>query len=176
MPPFRMPQIGRVFYTSFIDRTLFVLWRAVICAAPAGGLIWLLGAIRIGDTSAFGWLRDLLDPLGRLLGLDGVILIAFIFAIPANEIVIPTIIMGYLQTTRMIELDNPFMLFTDNGWTWLTAVCVMLFSLLHYPCTTTTLSIWKETGSLKWTVLANLIPLVLAVGVCLLVAQLSRLF
>jgi ferrous iron transport protein B len=175
MPPFRRPQIGRVLYTSFIDRTLFVLWRAVICAAPAGGLIWLLGAIPVGDTSAFAWLRDVLDPFGRALGLDGVILIAFIFAIPANEIVVPTIIMGYMQTTRIVEIDNPSLLFIDNGWTALTAVCLILFSLLHYPCTTTTLTIWKETRSLKWTALSNLIPLALSICACLSVAQIARL-
>jgi ferrous iron transport protein B len=175
MPPFRPPRVGRVLYTSFMDRTLFVLWRAVICAAPAGGLIWLLGAIPVEDISAFSWLREALDPFGRLLGLDGVILIAFIFAIPANEIVVPTIIMGYMQTSRMIEIDSPSMLFIDNGWTLLTAVCLILFSLLHYPCTTTTLTIWKETRSLKWTALSNLIPLVLAVGVCFVVAQFGRL-
>jgi Fe2+ transport system protein B len=150
-------------------------WLADICAAPEGGLIWLWGAIQVGDISAFYWLREALDPFGRLLGLDGVILIAFIFAIPANEIVVLTIIMGYMQTSRMIEIDNPSMLFIDNGWTLLTAVCLVLFSLLHYPCTTKTLTIWKETRRLKWTVLSNLIPLVLAVGVCFVVAQFGRL-
>ena len=174
MPPFRRPQVGRVLYTSFIDRTLFVLRRAVICAAPAGGLIWLLGAIPVGDASAFAWLRELLDPVGRALGLDGVILIAFIFAIPANEIVVPTIIMGYMQGTRMLELADPSRLFLDNGWTMTTAICLMLFSLLHYPCTTTTLTIWKETRSIKWTVLSNVIPLAVAVAVCASVAQLAR--
>lgn len=176
MPPFRRPQVGRVLYTSFIDRTLFVLWRAVICAAPAGGLIWLLGTIPVGDVSAFAWLREFLDPIGHFIGLDGVIVIAFVFAIPANEIVVPTIIMGYLQGTRMLELDDPSQLFLDNGWTMTTAVCFMLFSLLHYPCTTTTLTIWKETRSVKWTALSNLLPLVVAVLVCAFVAQAARLF
>jgi ferrous iron transport protein B len=176
MPPYRPPQVGRVLYTSFIDRTLFVLWRAVVCAAPAGGLIWLLGSVSVGDASLFEWLRSGLDPVGRTIGLDGVILIAFIFAIPANEIVVPTIIMGYMQGTKMVELDNPTALFINNGWTLTTAVCLMLFSLLHYPCTTTTLTIWKETRSIKWTVLANVIPLVLAVVVCFAVAQIARVF
>lgn len=166
MPPFRRPQVGRVLYTSFLDRTLFVLWRAVICAAPAGGLIWLLGAVNIGEVSAFQWLYQILDPMGRVLGLDGIILIAFIFAIPANEIVVPTIIMGYMQTGRMLELADPSKLFLDNGWTMTTAICIMLFSLLHYPCTTTTVTIWKETRNVKWTVLSNLIPTCLAVTVC----------
>lgn len=176
MPPFRRPQVGRVLYTSFIDRTLFVLWRAVVCAAPAGGLIWLLGAIPVGDANAFAWLREVLDPVGRFIGLDGVIVIAFLFAIPANEIVVPTIIMGYMQGTRMLELEDPSMLFIENGWTMTTAVCLMLFSLLHYPCTTTTLTIWKETRSAKWTILSNAIPLALAIVVCAAVAQTARLF
>ena len=113
MPPYRLPLVGRVLYTSFIDRTLFVLWRAVICAAPAGGLIWLLGAIPVGEVSAFVWLRDWLDPLGRFLGLDGVILIAFIFAIPANEIVVPTIIMGYMQGNSDARTRRSFTTFSE---------------------------------------------------------------
>jgi len=176
IPPFRRPQIGRVLYTSFIDRTLFVLRRAVVCAAPAGGLIWLLGAIPVGDGSAFSALRELLDPVGMAIGLDGVILIAFIFAIPANEIVVPTIIMGYMQGNRMMEMDDPSRLFLDNGWTLTTAVCLLLFSLLHYPCTTTTLTIWKETRSIKWTLLSNVIPLVAAVGACAAVAAVERIW
>jgi ferrous iron transport protein B len=176
LPPYRPPQPGRILYTSLIDRTWFVLRRAVICAAPAGGLIWILGAIPAGDSNLFALLATGLDPVGRALGLDGVILLAFIFAIPANEIVVPTIIMGYMNLSRMTELENPAMLFADNGWTALTAVCVMLFSLLHYPCTTTTLTIWAETRSVKWTLLSNLIPLVMAVAVCFLVAQVSAMF
>ena len=176
IPPFRKPKIGRVIYTSIIDRTLFVLWRAIICAAPAGGLIWLLGAVPVGDASLFMYLRELLDPFGHIIGLDGVILIAFIFAIPANEIVIPTIIMGYMNASRMIEFNDPSRLFLENGWTLVTAVCLLLFSLLHYPCTTTTLTIWKETRSVKWTVLSNLIPLIMAISVCFAVAQTARIF
>jgi len=175
MPPYRRPQLGRVIYTSMIDRTLFVLRRALICAAPAGGLIWLLGAVPVGEGNLFGYLSGILDPAGRMLGLDGVILLAFIFAIPANEIVIPTIIMGYMKIGRMTELGDPTILFADNGWTLVTAVCVILFSLLHYPCTTTTLTVWAETRSVKWTVLSNVIPLATAILVCFSVAQLARL-
>ncbi len=171
LPPYRRPQIGRILYTSLIDRTLFVLRRAIICAAPAGGIIWLLGAIRYGEGTLFSTMADALGPIGHAIGLDGVILLAFIFAIPANEIVIPTVIMGYMNLGRMIELDDPGQLFRDNGWTLLTAICLMLFALLHYPCTTTTLTIWSETRSKKWTLLANLIPLAVAVTVCLAVAQ-----
>ncbi len=175
LPPYRPPQLGRILVTSIIDRTLFVLKRAVICAAPAGGLIWLLGAIPVGDGSLFAWLAAALDPVGGALGLDGVILIAFLFAIPANEIVVPTIIMGYLHVGRMTEVADPSALFIDNGWTLLTVVCVMLFSLLHYPCTTTTLTIFAETGSAKWTVVSNLLPLAIAVGVCVAVSGVWRL-
>jgi ferrous iron transport protein B len=148
-----------------------VLRRAVICAAPAGGLIWLLGAIPVGDGSLFSWLAATLDPAGAVIGLDGVIVIAFLFAIPANEIVIPTVIMGYLQAGRMTEITDPSTLFFDNGWTLLTVVCVMLFSLLHYPCTTTTLTIWAETRSLRWTLLGNLVPLIIAILTCAVVRQ-----
>jgi ferrous iron transport protein B len=171
LPPYRRPQILHVLYTSFIDRTLSVLRRAIVCAAPAGGLIWLLHAIPVGQTHLFGTIASALEPMGRAIGLDGVILLAFIFAIPANEIVIPTVIMGYMNLGRMTEIDNPAMLFQDNGWTLLTAVCLMLFSVLHYPCTTTSWTIWAETRSVKWTLLANLIPLTLALTVCFLVAQ-----
>ncbi len=175
MPPYRRPQLGRILYTSLIDRTIFVLWRAILMAAPAGGLIWLLGAIHVGELTAYAWLRNLLDPIGYAMGLDGVILIAYIFAIPANEIIVPTIIMGYMNASTMLELDNPATLFLENGWTLTTAVCLLLFSLLHYPCSTTTMTIWKEAGSAKWATLANLIPLTVAVVVCFLVAQFSSL-
>lgn len=175
LPPYRRPQIGRILYTSLIDRTLRVLGRAVVCAAPAGGLIWLLHAIPLGEATLFEGLAGWLQPAGRAIGLDGIILLAFIFAIPANEIVIPTVIMGYMGLGRMTEIDNPTLLFQENGWTLLTAICLMLFSVLHYPCTTTTLTIWKETRSLKWTILANLIPLLLAVSVCFSVVRIANL-
>ncbi len=174
LPPYRRPQLGRILYTSLIDRTLFVLLRAIVCAAPAGGLIWLLGAIHIGDATLYQVVAGALQPIGVALGMDGVILLAFVFAIPANEIVIPTIIMGYQNLSRMTELSNPGQLFADNGWTLLTAACVMLFSLLHYPCTTTTLTIWSETRSARWTLLSNLIPLSIALAVCFAVAQVTR--
>ncbi|MFC1743097.1 nucleoside recognition domain-containing protein [Candidatus Riflebacteria bacterium] len=171
MPPFRLPKIGWIIYKSIIDRTLFVLTRAIVCAAPAGGLIWILGAVKVGDSSLFHFLAAHLHPLGKSLGLDGVILLAFIFAFPANEIVVPTIIMGYMNLSKMTGLENPTVLFIQNGWTWLTAVCLMLFSLLHYPCSTVTWTIWAETKSLKWTVLANVIPLSVALLICFIVAQ-----
>lgn len=175
MPPYRRPQVGRVLYTSLIDRTVIVLWRAIVCSAPAGGLIWLLGAVQVGDASLFIHLRNLLDPVGHALGLDGVILIGFLFAIPANEIVIPTIVMGYMHTSRMTELADPSQLFIANGWTPITAICLLLFVLLHYPCTTTSYSILKETGSWKWVGVANIIPLAIALFACAAVAQSAHL-
>jgi ferrous iron transport protein B len=174
LPPYRRPQLRRILYTSLIDRTIFVLWRAIICAAPAGGIIWLLGAIQLGDATLYQVVAGALQPIGDALGMDGVILLAFIFAIPANEIVLPTIIMGYQNLSRMTELSDPGQLFVDNGWTLITAACVMLFSLLHYPCTTTTLTIWSETRSARWTLLSNLIPLGIAMAACFTLAQLAR--
>ena len=173
MPPYRPPQLGRILYTSLIDRTLFVLRRAIVCAAPAGAVIWLMGAIPAGEGSLYQLFAGALDPLGRAM-VDAWILAAFIIAIPANEIIIPTIIMGYMPADRKLELDIPIELFSANGWTMLTGVCLMLFSLLHWPCTTTTLTIWAETRSVKWTVLSNLIPTALAFAVCFLVATVWR--
>ncbi|HDS07685.1 MAG TPA: ferrous iron transport protein B [Bacteroides sp.] len=174
LPPYRKPQIVRILYRSLIDRTIFVLGRAVMMAAPAGGLIWILGNVEVGDQSLMQWAAGSLDGFAALLGLDGMILLAYIIAIPANEIVIPTILMGYLATGQMVEMDNAVrmgQLLQENGWTIVTAVCIMLFSVLHYPCGTTTLTIWKETGSRKWTLLSNLIPLGIALILCFLVAQ-----
>ncbi len=176
LPPYRRPQLRRILYTSLIDRTFRVLGRAVVCAAPAGGAIWLLHAIPVGEQTVFELLAGWLHPAGKAIGLDGIILLAFIFAIPANEIVIPTVIMGYMGLGRMTEIENPTLLFQENGWTLVTAICLMLFSVLHYPCTTTTLTIWRETRSVKWTLLANVIPLILAVVVCFLVARTGFLF
>ncbi len=174
LPPYRKPQIVRILYRSLIDRTIFVLGRAVMMAAPAGGFIWILGNVEVGGQSLMQWAAGSLDGFGALLGLDGMILLAYIIAIPANEIVIPTILMGYLATGQMVEMDDAVrmgQLLQENGWTIVTAVCIMLFSVLHYPCGTTTLTIWKETGSRKWTLLSNLIPLGIAVILCFLVAQ-----
>lgn len=177
LPPYRKPQILRVLYTSFISRTIFVLWRAIVMAAPAGGLIWLLGNIYADGLPLMTHIANFLKPFGNLIGLDGVIILAYIIAIPANEIVIPTIIMGYMASGQMMEIDDMEQLkqlFLANGWTMLTAVCLMLFSLLHYPCSTTTFTIWKETKSVKWTVLSNLLPLIIALVVCFIVAQVGR--
>jgi ferrous iron transport protein B len=162
-----------------IDRTLFVLWRAIVMAAPAGGLIWLLSHFTVGGTSLTAWVANALDPMGRALGLDGVILLAYVIAIPANEIVVPTILMAYAGSGMLIEIENLSelrgLLVDQHGWTLLTAVCLMLFSVLHNPCSTTIWTIHKETGSAKWTTLGTLVPLALAFIVTFTVAQLARL-
>jgi len=178
LPPYRQPELGRILVRSFIDRTLFVLSRAVIVAAPAGVVLWLMGNITLGDSSLLTLSASFLDPLGRLMGLDGFILLAFLLGLPANEIVIPILIMGYLRTTAMLELDSLEslrQLFIANGWTTITAVCTMLFALCHWPCGTTLLTAKKETQSFKWTALAFFIPTMTGVALCTLVAQGARL-
>lgn len=179
LPAYRRPLIVRALYTSLIDRTLFVLYRAVVMAMPAGAVIWLAGAIHVGDASLATWIAGGLAPLGRLMGLDGVILFAYIVAIPANEIVVPTIIMTYLGSGMMTELtglsDLRELLVDRQGWTLLTATCLMLFSLLHNPCSTTIATMWKETRSLKWTTLGALMPLAIGVVVTVIVATVARL-
>lgn len=178
LPPYRKPQIGKVIVRSFMDRTLAVLWRAVMVAAPAGIVIWLMANIRLGDASLLVHGTQWLDPAGRLMGLDGVILMAFILGIPANEIVFPLIIMGYLASDNMMDMDDMNQLkslLTDNGWTWVTALCTMLFSLMHWPCSTAVLTVRKETGKWKWALLAFAIPTVCGVAMCILVAGTARL-
>lgn len=169
LPPYRPPQIGRVIYTSIIDRTLFVLRRSIAVAIPAGIITWIFANIYIGDISLLTYVANFLDPLGKLIGLDGFILLAFILGFPANEIVVPILIMSYMATGKMIEFDELSALgelLKNNGWTYLTALNMMLFSLLHWPCATTLLTIKKETSSLKWTALGFIIPTVIAFIVC----------
>ena len=178
LPPFRKPQLGAIFYRSLIDRTIFVLKRAIIMAAPAGAITWLLANIYIGELSIIGHLAAWLQPLGYAIGLDGFILLAFILGLPANEIVMPILLMCYLSSGQMLEfesLEELRQILISNNWTWLTAVCTMLFCLLHWPCTTTLLSAYKETGSKKWTFLTFIIPTTIAFAVCFLVAQTARL-
>ena len=169
LPPYRPPQIGRVIYTSIIDRTLFVLRRSIAVAIPAGIITWIFANIYIGDISLLTYVANFLDPLGKLIGLDGFILLAFILGFPANEIVVPILIMSYMATGKMIEFDELSALgelLRNNGWTYLTALNMMLFSLLHWPCATTLLTIKKETSSLKWTALGFIIPTIIAFIVC----------
>jgi ferrous iron transport protein B len=188
LPPYRPPRIWQTIYTSVIDRTLIVLWRAVTFALPAGAAIWLISNIVIGNASIAEHLVNFLNPLGILIGLNGVILVAYIVAIPANEIVIPTILMLTVLMTGvtgvgqgagvMFELDSgaeTMSLFVAGGWTLLTAVNLMLFSLIHNPCSTTIYTIFKETGSKKWTAIAAFVPLVMGFVVTFVVAQIWRL-
>jgi ferrous iron transport protein B len=177
LPPYRRPNVLTILYTSLIDRTAFVLYRACVVAAPAGGLIWILGNVSIRGTSVAAHIHEFLDPFGRFIGLDGVLVLAFIIAIPANEIVMPTALMLYMHQSRMVALEGSAMadVLTNNGWTTLTAVSLMLFSLLHNPCGTTIWTIWRETRSYKWTVFGALMPLVVAVAVCAVVVVAVRL-
>lgn len=178
MPPFRRPQIGRVLVRSLLDRSLFVLGRAALVAAPAGLVIWLLGNVHLGGLSLLAHLSGFFDPLGRLLGMDGIILVAFILGFPANEIVIPLILMGYLASGSIVEMASLGALkalLLANGWTGTTALCTLAFMLLHWPCSTTLLTIKKETGSLSWTALAALLPTALGAVLCAGIAALSRL-
>jgi ferrous iron transport protein B len=177
LPPYRVPNVGRVLYTSIIDRTIFVLWRAVIIAAPAGAITWILGNIYIGDLSIIGHIAAFLEPFAHSIGLDGFILMAFVLGMPANEIVLPILLMAYLSTGAMVEfdsLDSLKNILLDHGWTHLTALNTMLFSLLHWPCATTLLTIKKETGSLKWTALSALIPTGIAIVVCFVTTTIFR--
>ena len=160
LPPYRRPQIGKVIIRSLLDRTLFVLGRAIAVAAPAGLFIWIMANVRIGNTNILNLCAGFLDPFAKLVGLDGIILIAFILGLPANEIVIPIIIMAYMAKGSILELESLAalkQLLVNNGWTWVTAISTMLFSLMHWPCSTTLLTIKKETASLKWTALSFII-------------------
>lgn len=179
LPPYRKPQVMRVFIRSVYDRTIFVLKRAIVVAAPAGAITWLMANIQINGSSIIEILAGFLQPFGLALGLDGYIILAFILGLPANEIVLPILIMSYLSQGSMLELDSLAALknlLVANGWTWLTALNLLLFSLLHFPCATTMLTIKKETGSLKWTALAFIIPTAIAILVTFTIAQMARLF
>ncbi|MBE6787212.1 MAG: ferrous iron transporter B [Ruminococcaceae bacterium] len=177
LPPYRKPQFTKVIVRSVLDRTLFVLGRSVIVAAPAGLVIWVMANITVGDTSVLQHCALFLDPFAKLLGLDGAILLGFILGLPANEIVIPIIIMTYMNTGALCELSLTAMreLFISNGWTLNTAISVILFSLFHWPCATTILTIKKETGSIKWTAFAVIMPTALSIIVCMVFNFLSNL-
>jgi ferrous iron transport protein B len=188
LPPYRPPRIMQTIYTSLIDRTIFVLWRAVVFALPAGAVIWLSANVTLGGLSLAEHLINFLDPFGLFIGLNGIILLAYLVAIPANEIVIPTVLMLTVLVTNMsdvgagagvmFELESgaaTLSLLQKGGWTLLTAVNLMLFSLIHNPCSTTIYTIYKETGSKKWTAVAALLPLLLGFAVIFVVAQIGRL-
>jgi ferrous iron transport protein B len=187
LPPYRPPRILQTLYTSMIDRTIMVLWRAIIFAAPAGAVIWLVANIHIGNLTLAEHLIDAFNPFGVLIGLNGVILLAYVVAIPANEIVIPTILMLTVLVTGIhgvgsgagvmfqSEATGTLAILHTGGWTLLTAVNLMLFSLIHNPCSTTIYTIYKESGSKKWTAIAAVLPLFLGFTVTFFVAQIWRL-
>lgn len=177
LPPYRRPQIGKVIIRSIFDRTLFVLGRAAAVAAPAGLLLWLLANTQVGSFSLLQHCANFLDPFAHLLGMDGVILLAFILGFPANEIVVPIMIMAYMATGNIIELDTVSLhiLLENNGWTWLTALCTILFSLFHWPCSTTCLTIKKETQSLRWTLAAMLLPTLCGMLICFFITTVARM-
>jgi ferrous iron transport protein B len=189
LPPYRPPRILQTLYTSLIDRTIIVLWRAVIFAIPAGVVIWLVSNIMIGGESTAAHFINWVDPLALIIGLNGVIILAYVIAIPANEIVIPTILMLTVLVAGitgvgsgdgvMFELDSVVAtegILIAGGWTLLTGINLMLFSLLHNPCSTTIYTIYKETKSVKWTLVSSLLPVIMGIVVCFFVTQFWRLF
>lgn len=179
LPSYRRPQIGSVIVRSILDRTLYVLGRAVVIAAPAGLIIWVFANTYVDGISILNICADFLHPFAYLMGLDGYILLAFILGFPANEIVIPIIIMSYMSKGALIEMESLTelrVMFVENGWTWLTAACTMLFSLMHWPCSTTCLTIRKETQSMKWTLVSFAVPTIVGIVLCITVATLARVF
>ena len=179
LPPYRRPQFGKVIVRSIFDRTLFVLGRAIAVAAPAGLIIWMFANIEISGISILKHCANFLDPFGRILGLDGVILMAFILGLPANEIVMPIIIMSYLSSSTLVEFNN-FLALKDllvqNGWTYITAICTMIFACFHFPCGTTILTIKKETNSLKWTIISCVLPTIIGFILCFIITFILRCF
>lgn len=189
LPPYRPPRILQTLYTSLIDRTIFVLWRAIVFAIPAGMVIWLVANISINDISIAEYFIKFADPFAIFIGLNGVIILAYIIAIPANEIVIPTILMLTVLVTGVTDvgsgsgvifelnkIEDVAQLLKAGGWTTLTGINLMLFSLLHNPCSTTIFTIYKETKSVKWTLIATLLPIVMGLTICFLVARLWGVF
>ncbi len=179
LPPYRKPNITKVIIRSIFDRTLFVLARALVVAAPAGILLWIFANVEVGSQTLLAHFSGFLDPFARWFGLDGVILVGFILGLPANEIVLPIIMMAYLSSGSLMETNHLLAfkeLLLQNGWTYTTALCTMVFCLFHWPCSTTLITVKKETGSLKWTVLSALIPTVAGLTVCFLIATVSRIF
>ncbi len=179
LPPYRRPKIGDVIVRSVLDRTIFVLGRAVTVAIPAGVVIWLSQRLELGGHTLLYGLTMLLEPLGETMGLSGVILAAFLLGIPANEIVLPIILMIYSQSGMLVEaegISQAGVILEENGWTWVTAICVILFSLNHFPCATTLLTIRKETGSFFWTGMAFILPTLAGALLCVLVNFVTGIF
>lgn len=178
LPPYRKPQICKIIIRSIFDRTLFVLGRSIMVAIPAGAIIWCLANITISGTNILTHVSNFLNPFATFMGLDGVILLAFLLGFPANEIVIPIILMCYLQNNSLVELENLYQIkniLVSNGWTLTTAICTIIFTLCHFPCSTTCLTIKKETGSFKWTILSFLIPTIVGMILCFIINILCKL-
>lgn len=170
LPPYRKPQIGKVIVRSLLDRTLYVLGRAIAVAAPVGIIIWLFANVTICDISLLSYIANFLDPFAKLMGLDGYILTAFILGLPANEIVLPIILMSYMAKGSLVNLEDNYLIgniLVENGWNILTAINVMIFTLLHFPCSTTLLTIKKETGKWKWAIISFLLPTVCGIVICM---------
>lgn len=173
LPPYRRPEIGKVIVRSVFDRTLFVLGRAVAVAAPAGLLLWILANLKIGDMGLLQMIASAIDPIGRMFGMDGVILLAFLLALPANEIVIPVMLMAYTATGSLTDygtLDQLKAILLQNGWTTVTALCTMIFMLFHFPCSTTLMTVKKESGSVRWAILAAFLPTAIGLLLCFCIA------
>lgn len=179
LPPYRKPQIGKVIVRSLLDRTLYVLGRSIAVAAPIGIVIWLFANISFSGISILTYIANFLEPFARLMGLDGYILTAFILGIPANEIVLPIILMSYMSSDSLVNIDETFAIgniLVQNGWTILTAINVMIFTLLHFPCSTTLLTIKKETGSWKWTFISFILPTVCGIVICMCTTLIFNIF
>lgn len=179
LPPFRRPQVGKIIVRSILDRTVFVLGRAVAVAAPAGLVIWLFANVDINGITLLETVTGFLNPFAEVFGLDGVILTAFILGFPANEIVFPIIIMAYMSEGNLSSMEDLSVLknlLIDNGWTLCTALCVMIFTLCHWPCSTTLLTVKKETGSLKWTAFSAVFPTAVGLSLCLVVKTAFSIF
>ena len=179
LPPYRKPQIGKVIVRSLLDRTIYVLGRAIAVAAPIGIVIWLFANIELSGISLLSYIATFLDPFAKLMGLDGYILTAFILGLPANEIVLPIILMSYMAKGSLVDLEDTFLIgniLVQNGWTILTAINVMIFTLLHFPCSTTLLTIKKETGSWKWAIISFVLPTVCGVVICMCTTLVYNIF
>ncbi len=178
LPPYRKPQIGKIIVRSIFDRTLFVLGRAVAIAVPAGIVLWLMANVHAGELSLLSHCATFLDPFARAIGMDGYVLMAFILSLPANEILIPIILMSYMSAGSMLQYENLTQLVTiliSNGWTYITAICVMIFTLIHFPCGTTLWTIQKETQKIRWTVVAFLLPTITGIVICFVITSIARI-
>ena len=178
LPPYRKPQVGKILVRSLLDRTLFVLGRAISVAAPVGIVIWIFANFSINNITLLSYIANFFDPFAKLLGLDGYILTAFILGLPANEIVLPIILMSYMSRGSLVNLEDTFAIgeiLRANGWNILTAINVMLFSLLHFPCGTTLMTIKKETGSVKWSIIAFIIPTLCGIIACMITTGIYNL-